>query len=213
MNSVKIIYLERANEIEIYYNFIENFIETSTNDDLNKILKSNMILMLYNLVESTMSNAIEEIHNNIHSNGVSFDLLKIELREVLVSYLKSNSNAKDFVTKISSIANDIVKISFSKQKVFSGNVDSRKIQEISKQYGFDSKTDHTETKNGNCLLTIKSKRNDLAHGTYSFTEIGKEYTTEDLEKMKKEAINYLKEILNNIDKYLKNQDYKQPVIA
>ncbi len=213
MHSVKAIFQERTLEVEIYYSFIEDFINTSKNDDLNKILKSNMILMLYNLVESSMSNAIEEIHNNIHNNGVSFDLLKIELREVLVSYMKNHLNAKDFVAKIASIANDIVKTSFNKQKVFSGNVDSKKIKEVSKQYGFNSNTTHSKTKNGQCLVTIKNKRNDLAHGTYSFIDIGKGYSIEDLEKMKKETINYLEEILNNIDKYLINQDYKLQITA
>jgi hypothetical protein len=213
MQSVKTTFQERADEVEIYFSFISQFTNSNTNDDLNKILKSNMLLMLYNLVESSMSNAIEEIHANIHNNLISFDVLKIELKEVLISYLKKNSNAKNFVTTIANIANDIVKTSFDKQKIFSGNVDSRKINEISKQYGFDSTTTHADTKNGQCLLTIKNKRNDLAHGTYSFTEIGKEYTIEDLEKMKKETINYLKEILDNIDTYLVNQDYKQILTA
>lgn len=209
MQSVKTTFQERANEIEIYYLFISDFTNSNSNDDLNKILKSNLILMLYNLVESSMSNAIEEIHSNIHNNLISFDLLKLELKEVLISYLKKNSNAKTFVSRVANLANDIVKTSFDKQKIFSGNVDSRKINEISKQYGFDATTTHANTKNGHCLLAIKNKRNDLAHGTSSFTEIGKEYSIEDLEKMKKETINYLKEILDNIDQYLVNQEYKQ----
>ena len=52
----------------------------------------------------------------------------------------------------------------------------------------------------------------MAHGVFSFTEVGKEYSLQDLQKMKDETQNYLIEIINNIDNYLINQDYKQAVV-
>lgn len=208
---VRKIFRDRADEIESYFNFIDGFISNSRDESLNKILKSNLILMLYNLVESTTSNAIEEIHNSIHANNVSFDLLKLELRKTLVKHVK-NFNPHDFVISINDIAIDIVKRSFNKQKVFNGNVDSRKIKELGVIYGFSSTTTYNQTRNGQCLVDIKGRRNDLAHGVFSFTEVGKEYSLQDLQKMKDETQNYLIEIINNIDNYLINQDYKQAVV-
>lgn len=206
MVDVKRTFQERANEIDLYYNFINTFIPLNTDDNINKILKSNLILMLYNLVESSVLNAIEEIHNSIHTNNVSFNILKAELKEVIIKHL-NNRNPKRFVESISDIAIDIVKKSFDKQKVCNGNVDSRKIKELSVGYGFSSNTTYDRTKDGQTLLDIKGKRNDLAHGTFSFVEVGKDYTTQDLEKMKNETIHYLTEIIANIESYLFNQDY------
>jgi len=208
MLNVKTDFQDRVNEVNIYFTFIEKFIPNSDNDDLNKILKSNLLLMLYNLIESSISNAIEEIHNDIHRNSISYDLLKVELREVLVRHLKNHINPKDFVLAINNIALDIVKKSFNKGRISNGNIDSKKIRELGASYGFSYITNYSQTKNGACLLTIKRRRNDLAHGTFSFTEVGKDYTNEDLEIIKNEAINYLREILDNIERYLIRQDYK-----
>jgi len=211
MRSVKITFLERVNEVETYYTFMENFIQGSSNDDLNKILKSNLLLMLYNLVESSISNAIAEIHNDIHAHQVSFNALKTELRKILISHLKANLNPKSFVESINDIAIDIIKECFDKSKISNGNIDGRKIRDIGDDYGFSHHTNYSRTKNGNSLVIIKGRRNDLAHGTFSFTEVGKEYSTSDLQNMKTETINYLSEILDNVENYLINQEYRQPV--
>ncbi len=208
MLDVKTTFKERANEIETYYTFLELYIATNRDENLNKILKSNLILMLYNLVESSISNAIEEIHNNIHARKVSFDVLKQELREDILKRLKK-INPKDFVESVNDLAIDIVKKSFNKDRAFSGNVDSREILKLSKVYGFSDRTVHNQTKGGQCLLQIKNKRNDLAHGVFSFSEVGKDYSVQDLEKMKNETVNYLEQILANIESCLTNQGYKK----
>lgn len=207
MQSVKVTFQERVTEVEIYYSFIDVFISSNTNDNLNKILKSNLLLMLYNLIESSISNAVEEIHNEIYSRTISFNTLKIELRTRLIKYLKNYLKPDKFVSDINDIALDLVKQCFDKQKLFNGNIDSRKIKELGINYGFSSNTNYSRTKNGNCLLIIKGRRNDLAHGTFSFTEVGKDYSLVDLEKMKNETINYLSEIINNIEHYLNHQEY------
>jgi hypothetical protein len=208
---VKNTFQERVDEINLYYGFINSFIPTNRDENLNRILKSNMILMLYNLVESTISNSIEEIHNSIHASAISFDTLKVELKEVIIKHLK-DKNPKKFVESVTHLAIDVVKKSFDKRKVCNGNVDSLKIRELSGVYGFSSNTTYAQTKNGQILLDIKGKRNDLAHGTFSFVEIGKVLTPEDLEKMKDETVSYLKEIVANIEYYLTNQEYKQVAV-
>lgn len=211
MLDVKRTFQERVKEINQYYTFINAFIPSNSDEDINKILKSNMLLMLYNLIESTACNAIEEIHNNIHASNVSFNTLKIELKEVIIKHV-NNRNPKKFVSDLTDIAIDIIKKSFDKEKVFNGNVDSKKIRELSKKYGFSSTTTYAQTKNGQTLVVIKGKRNDLAHGIFSFVEVGKDYSTQDLEKMKDETVFYLTEILSNIERYLNNREYIQAVV-
>jgi MAE_28990/MAE_18760-like HEPN len=50
-------------------------------------------------------------------------------------------------------------------------------------------------------------RNDLAHGTKSFADIGKDISIEDLLKIKGEVIEYISQILKNIEDYLVLQEY------
>lgn len=209
MHTVKTIFQARVQEIETYYTFLNTYLNTSSDKELNKILRSNLILMLYNLVESSISNAIEEIHNNMHVNNTTFDSLNTELKKVLIKQLKNNINPHDFVVSINNLAVDIVKRCFQKRKISNGNIDNKTISKLGHEYGFDVNTNYATTKNGKCLEEIRGRRNDLAHGTFSFTEIGKEYTIGDLERMKYETVNYLTEILFNIDNYLINKKYKQ----
>lgn len=207
MQTVKSIFQARVDEIEMYYTFLEEYIESDTDKELSKILRSNLILMLYNLVESTIANAIEAIHNDIHTKNISFDSLNRELQKVLIRQLKNNINPDNFVQNINNLALDVVKKCFQKRKISNGNIDNTTISKLAKDYGFDYHTTYDKTKHGKCLEEIRGRRNDLAHGTFSFTEIGKEYTIEDLGTKKYETINYLAEILGNIDSYLTQCQY------
>jgi hypothetical protein len=208
MITVKNTFEERKTEIEIYFNFLSNYNPANADDNLFKILKSNLLVMLYNLIESSISNAIEEIHNNIYSNSISFNALKEQIKELIINNTKK-VNPSEFVSQINNIATDIVKYTFKKDELFSGNVDSRKINKLSEQYGFNSNTNYDKTKHGSHLVTIKGKRNDLAHGIFSFTEVGKEYTIQNLEVMTNTTTCYVSEILDNIESYLLNKEYLQ----
>lgn len=206
MIDVKNTFERRKAEIEEYSRFLSNYKPANADDNLFKILKSNLLVMLYNLIESSISNAIEEIHNNIYSNSISFNLLKGKIKSLIINHTKK-VNPDEFVAKITDIATDIIKHTLKKEELFNGNVDSRKIRKLSEQYGFSSETNYGRTKHGTLLVNIKDKRNDLAHGIYSFTEVGKEYTVQDLEDMKDKTINYISDILDNIELYLNNKEY------
>lgn len=96
---------------------------------------------------------------------------------------------------------------FDKEKLFSGNIDARKIRKTSEMYGFSCKTNSQKTKDGSDLLTVKTNRNDLAHGFKSFEEVGRDATADELLEIKKRVISYLKGILENIESYLSNKEY------
>jgi len=206
MIGVKNTFQQRATEIETYFNFLDNYKPQKPDADLFKILKSNLLIMLYNLIESSISNAIEEIHCNIHSNEISFNLLKDDFKSLIIKNTKQ-FKPNELISRINDIATDIIKHTFKKDDLFSGNVDAKQIRELAKQYGFNSNTDNTKTKGGWHLLTIKNKRNDLAHGNFSFAEVGKDYTVEELKDMKNTTICYISEILDNIESYLNNKEY------
>ncbi len=219
MRNVKRDFNDRVNEINIYFTFLENVmikggniiypdksIDTLT-PDLNKIFRANSFLLLYNLCESSIKNAVEEIYFTLNREGVSFDDLKEGIKIEIIKFLKSNINASDFVSSINNIAPEIILKCFDSENFLSGNIDAKSVREIANKYGFSHLTNPEITKSGFHLRTVKSKRNELAHGIFSFKECGKDYSIQDLISIKNEVVEYLKQILNNIEAYLAAKDY------
>jgi hypothetical protein len=91
--------------------------------------------------------------------------------------------------------------------LFSGNVDRDEITRTARKYGFSYDTDYSKTKHGENLYSVMRNRNDLAHGNKSFAEIGKDTSIQELLQVKEEVIEYLKQILKNIEGYLIKKEY------
>ncbi|MGK7903533.1 MAG: MAE_28990/MAE_18760 family HEPN-like nuclease [Hormoscilla sp.] len=213
---------ERSQEVSKYFMFLKSLEQGTTklsmegkggipkikeiNSELIKTLKASGFLLLYNLVEATMRNAIEAIFDELQSQGVSYDRIRPELQKIVLKNLNKR-NIDKILSNITDIAIDIIIAGFDKKDLFSGNIDARKIKQTANEYGFSYQTDYAKTGNGADLLSIKSNRNDLAHGYKSFTEVGKDKTADELLEIKKKTVSYLKEILQNIEQYLSNQEY------
>lgn len=209
MEITKEIVNSRSIEIKSYLQYLQSIDEDNFSKTVFKILKANLLLMLYNFVESVVSNSIDAIRNSIYYDSeTDFDCLKNEIKIQIIKDLKTNLNPEEFIKTCSSITKDIIKLSFKKEKISKGNIDREIIAELSDIYGFNIRnSNYQETGHGETLSTIKEKRNDLAHGTFSFAEIGKEYTVLDLEKITNQTINYLIFVTEEIEKYLHNKNF------
>ncbi|OLT58596.1 MAE_28990/MAE_18760 family HEPN-like nuclease [Moorena bouillonii] len=174
--------------------------------ELLKTMKASGFLLLYNLVESTMRNAIEAIFDELQSQGISFDEIKPQLKKIVLKNLKKR-NPDKVILNLTAISIDIINAGFDKEDLFSGNIDGKLIKKTAKEYGFSCTTDYAKTRHGEDLETVKENRNDLAHGIKSFAEVGREQSADDLLKIQKKVVKYLRQILQNIETYLANQEY------
>lgn len=217
MNSTRIEYNKRLHEVEVYLETLKllddgycsikciNILGLETvkaiDLELSTILKANGFLLLYNLVESTIRKSIDAVINSIHASSVTFRDLSDELRKIWVRQEGKNVNDD----KIMSIANLILEnglLTFKSDCInISGNIDAQEIRNILKQVGGN------EVKDGRCLKAIKDKRNHLAHGEFSFSEIGKDYTVNELISYKNDAREYLSKVLDEIESYIDSQKY------
>jgi hypothetical protein len=213
MDNVKQILTERKKEIDLYLNHLTS-VESDADKTLFKVMKANSLLMLYNLIEAIVSNSINSIRNSIYTDQtVKFDCLKKQIKIQIIKDLKKNISPENFVKQTQKISNDIIKLSFKKENISNGNIDLDKISELSEVYGFIiTGSDYKETGHGIAITDIKGKRNDLAHGTYSFSEIGKDYSLEDIQKISNQTIKYLDFITNNIETYIQQKHYKTQVV-
>lgn len=220
-------FTERSKEVSKYFIFLKNLEQGTTklsmygrgdsskikeiDPELLKTLKASSFLLLYNLVEATMRNVIETIFDELRSERISYDQIRPELKKIVLRNLKKRNPDKIFLS-ITAISVDIITAGFDKEDLFSGNIDGRKIRDTATDYGFSHSTDYAKTGDGSDLLTIKANRNDLAHGIKSFTEVGRDKTTDELLVIKNKVIRYLKQILQNIEIYLDNKEYLDPSI-
>lgn len=225
MLEVKQDFETRKQEVELYFSFLSDLeqktVSLSKQDEngqtspyeldatLSKTLKATGFLLLYNLVESTMANGINAIFDELKTKNIAYDSVTDELKKKAIQNIVSN-HTNELYSNITNASVDILSAGFNPRKLFSGNVDARKIREVAEAHGFSSDTDGQSTKGGEKLLTIKTTRNDLVHGVKSFSEVGREHPIlgdSGLLEIKDETLAYLEAILTNIDQYISFQEY------
>lgn len=220
MQAVQTDFDERAKEVDEYFEFVNAILSADSelaytdsvggasaykvSSDLQKTLKANGFLLVYNLVESTMKNALEAIIHHLLAQRISFDDLSSRVKLIILKNAKA-CNAEKLEPLLTQIDLDIIQHTFRKEELFSGNVDAKAIKDTMKTYGISSRN----TVNGNCLLTIKTQRNALAHGDVSFTECGRGYDITELIQYKNDAKDYLQATLNDVKRFLSNDDFRK----
>jgi len=220
---------KRADEVNIYFEFatktdeIETYKQNKTDfsanitRDLQKILRANCFLLLYNLVEATIKNSIWQIYDTIEDENLKYDCISEKMKEIWLEEKRKELNELTSSNKVKkSIKSFIEKsenehfISFSKERVsVSGNLDYRSIEKLIIKYGFFGQLNiNNEKILRKALLKIKSERNALAHGNKSFRESAEIITIQQLNEYKVEVIDYLLQITLNVIKYIKDEKYK-----
>jgi hypothetical protein len=185
---------------------VENF---ALSRDLVKTFRANGYLLLYNLVESTMTNAIDAIHQIFQSKNLGFDDLRDEIQQVVLKNFRGVAWDEYMAfDKSHPIQIAMLRMGYKKENLFSGNVDARSIRDTAKIYGFDIAAHDTSiSKDGQRLLDIKNKRNQLAHGKISFEDCGHETSHDELIAIANETIVYLKAVLAGIEEYVTQGAY------
>ncbi len=162
MTEAQSLFIERKSEIEIYFDFlklilIDNNI-SQINSDLQKILKANSFILLYNLIESSTSKAIEDIYLDLKVKSIEFKNLKEGIKKTIIKSIRKNVNSDKFEcdSKMETIWN-----CFESTSIFQGNVDARNIKEIAREYGFSTNTNAELTKDGEKLKIMVILKNGI----------------------------------------------------
>lgn len=173
-------------EIEAYLNFVVGLekglvkIEPTPQDimELTKTLKASVYLLLYNLVESTMRNVLDEFFAELSQKNVEINDCSEKLQLQVLKLWKKSSPEK--LAPVTDVASQMIENAFKRAgESFSGNLDSREIRRVSDLYGIDNSLTGGRT---DFLLAVKNNRNDLAHGIKSFSEVGRDTTHSDIEE-------------------------------
>ncbi len=229
---------ERLAEVETYLEFLGT-LELSAQDGPPKlegaanpisttqqrILYSSVFLQLYNLVESTMSSCIEAVtdaakdSNRWMPSDLSQSLRKEWVRMMARTHeeLTPDRRLESALRLCGHIVNSLPVEEFELDKG-GGNWDDQAIEAISKRLGFQltvSETVYSAVKRRfqndlGPLALVKQLRNQLAHGSISFSECAENVTVAWLLDLKDKTVDYLREVVECFSKYLDGFEYLVP---
>jgi hypothetical protein len=180
--------------------------------ELVKTFRANGYLLLYNLVESTMTGAIDAIHRSFLGDAdCRYDNLSSALKKIVLSNFKKAIGNRAYASEahaLHPIERAVLEWGYDKEGLFSGNLDARAIRDEAARYGFSIvQTDWQNTRHGERLLNVKNKRNELAHGKVSFEDCGHEISRDELVDISNETIAYLDSVLQGVELYLNDKKY------
>lgn len=173
--------------------------------EMQCVAKAQSLILLYNLVESTVCDCLNAIYDAIQDESLIFGNVSDDIKNMWRNFLKR----KNLPEKTKN-DNDIINMAIRFDSLainISGSLDFRKIQEVFSKHGclLDNSSRDTIAQS---FLVVKNKRNLLAHGNISFSECGAHYLLSDLQKYKEHIVDYMQDVVNKTCDYIANKAYK-----
>lgn len=221
MINVKEVFEERKNEIEFYYSVLdsyekENATTHSVDMRLFRIMKSNLVLMLYNLVEATFSAGMLEIYEIVKNEKCTYKMVIDEIKTVwrdakIRQVYSSSAKVETYTNKVKEIVEHITDESpliLGREMLnINGNLNAGRIKNLCKQHGIFCRAKDKDEK----LEEVLRKRNSLAHGEESFAECSRDMTIDDLKIIKDTVILFMSNVIVGMENYCDNKKYLKAV--
>lgn len=202
-----------------YINYLRDHIETK-NFPLEQLIivqKSNTLLMMYNLVESTIRTCVAEIFDSITSEKVLYqDLVSSYQKLWFDQQFKTNKGGWTPNENHRKIANDVitdiiqktVSIQFNLHKFkLSGNIDSNLLKEFSESFSvYPLKTLEDDSVKTSINL-VKNLRNSLAHGSVSFRVATRNMTVNEISNYYEDVNKLLIEVIKKSNRIMSQRKY------
>jgi hypothetical protein len=141
MNNTITLFNDRLSEIDLSFSVLQDIedskIRMNNNNDFECILKSNILLMIYNLIEACIVSGLCEIYESIKNSSITYIRLIEEIQSVWSNYkigevYQSNSSRKAYEKCVRNIIDDVVlnkPIELTKHTIkYGGNLDARTIK-------------------------------------------------------------------------------------
>mgnify|MGYP000861321495 CR=1 FL=1 len=228
-------FIARKKDIDAYYailEFIDNIetykhskieclnttlsLDVSTN--MQQCMRASCIILLYNIIESTIMHCLQSLYDAVQDDSLKYKDLTDHIKYIWIkSQYSHNIQSKKMHDKTKEIMDEIeinlIKFDTNTYNDISGNLDIKRIKKLTKSLGIDIEMHKMQDENriANDLLSIKNKRNKLAHGEDSFSTIGSLLTFSDLRRHKDNVYAFLEMVINKFDNFIKNKEYHKCV--
>lgn len=219
---------ERKVDIEAYFAILsfEDAIETYKNqpiinvengqlfidNTMQKCMRANAIMMLYNLVESTFCNCVQLIYDAISDEHLTYNQVSHELRKIWIDLSFAPQwqidKVRQHVKKVSDTLHSEVLYYTGMPSGTSGNLDFSKMVEISGKFSINFGNLPNVESVKTTLLYLKKNRNDLAHGNSTFSSVGANVSLAELVNHKDNTILFLQHCISVYDQYVHQKKYR-----
>jgi hypothetical protein len=220
------IFETRKTEIELSYSVLLDLkleeqpngktitIDKAHTERFAPILKSNILLMLYNLVEACVRMGFVEIYDSIKDSGLAYKDLIESIRniwsnfEIRQTIKPANATPTTYENKVQSIISKVISggtiILTEDALSISGNLDARAIRQLLDDHSINI-TDRTDKHH---VLLVKNKRNALGHGIDSFGESARDISIIQLAEIKDEVLNFIFSVIGCMKLYYDGREYQ-----
>lgn len=219
---------KRIKEINIVFCKIKELTKEQTLSNPNiflNILKSLILIMLYNLSESTVRIAFQTIIDTIVNDRLNYNIVTEPFKKLWVD-IKTNdlfdpsTSYTTYKKRVTCIVDSILEnnnyLDFdSKFELWGsvylpgGNINKEQILKLCNKYNikFIEKDDHSYAHSA--MDEQKIARNNLSHGNKSFETVGEELSIKNIESSIKETVSFLTDFMDSIEIFIKNEDYRR----
>lgn len=186
-----------------------------TYQELINILKSNVSLMMYNIIEFTVSGLIDCIYDEIRMQRLSYldvneSIRKIWRNIILKATKDPKANFDTFFRKNEEIIEHILSNQpldmRARDSMPGGNLDGISIKETFESHGIQIKT-NSQNYRPDILGNIKENRNNLAHGSVSFVDAVRNDSINDIDENAKFIISFLEELIDTVVEFIDAKKY------
>lgn len=214
---------QRKDDVEVHFRCLAfiNSVETHKNkpivdsnsglelyvdQQMQCCMKAQTLVLLYNMVESTICDCLNYIYDAVADDGLTYADLTDEMRYMWNQSCKRGKRPEACFSEAAKMPLQVVFETIAINT--SGSIDIRKIYEAFEKHGCDITVDKREDC-GDSFLTVKNKRNLLAHGNVSFSQCGSAYLYSNLDKMRNDITSFLDIVIKATKKFVEDKKYKR----
>lgn len=185
---------------------------------VTSVIRSNVKIMLYNIIEFSVVNMIQAIYDRVEEEGCGYAEVSQKLRTIwhraeLRRALRDPSSNTETAERISkhlldhAVTNAVVTLN-PKKTIPGGNLDGDKILHLFEDHGVIVHADQGSYREDE-LKDIKKRRNDLAHGSVSFVEAGRQIATSELTEILGRVDCFLTQLRADVITFLGDGEYRE----
>ncbi len=189
---------------------------TLSYQELINILKSNLSLMIYNIIEYTVSGLVDCIYDEIRVQNLAYidvneSIRKLWRKTILKATRDPGANFNTFLKKNEEIIDNILSHTtldiHARESLPAGNLDGVSIKETFESHGIQISTSSPNFR-PDILGNIKTSRNNLAHGAVSFVDAVRDDSIQDFEKYARFIMLFLEELIGIVGEYIRQGCYR-----
>lgn len=180
-----------------------------------KVMRASAYIVAYNAIERSYRNLFDQIRKDIAAHSPAYfevdkywrlDFVAGNLEAKLRDFAKPDRVIDDVDQLFSADGGSIPWLHGNHKRRPNGNVDDKIIKSLIDDLGMKFKAPKS-CRDGVELGLVKEKRNSLAHGEETFSQVGSVCTHEDLKRQLTRCKTYVASVLSAFSRYQKSQRY------